>query len=141
MPVRQLARKAGAAVLLLAALAAAVALGPWVVKTMTPDRLAAADDLLDRIWWPATALRLAVYALLAWGAYPAWVRERAGESVAGWERLPSPGTDPLADAERVRHAARLAHLERAARRQGPVFLLFLASDLLVAQCPYWLLRG
>jgi hypothetical protein len=77
-------------------------------------------------------VRLAVYALLAWGLYPVWVRERA--------RAPA-GEDPAADAGRQRLDARLAHLARAARRRQPVFWMLLASDLAIAQLPYWLLRG
>lgn len=137
----QLRRKLVTAVLLLAALIAIAYLGPRLVRTLTPDRLAAVDDLLAAIWWPATGLRLAVYALLAWGVYPAWVAGHARAPAARRAALPPAGLDPAADAERARLTARLAHLARAGRRQRPVFVLFLASELLLAQFPYWLLRG
>lgn len=40
---------------------------PEIVRMMTPTRLAVAHTVIAQIWWPATALRLLVYALLAWG--------------------------------------------------------------------------
>ncbi len=141
MVLRTLGRGLLAVGLLLGALAAAVALGPWVVKTMTPDRLAAADDLLDRIWWPATTLRLAVYALLAWGVYPVWVGGHRRAAAARRDALPPPGQNPVADEERAALEARLDPLARAARRQPLVFWLLLASDLILAQFPFWWLRG
>lgn len=138
---KRFGRALGTVLLLLAALAVAAALGPAVVTTMTPDRLSAADDLIARIWWPATALRVAVYVLLAWGVYPLWVggHHRAARARRG--RLPPRGEDPAADWDRMAWDARLDQLARAARRQPRVFGLFLAGDLVLAQFPYWLLRG
>lgn len=141
MAFAKLGRGLATAALLLALLAAVSALGPRVARTVTPDRLAAAQDLIDHIWWPAGALRLAVYILLAWVIYPAWVRERAREPAARRNRLPPPGVDAAADAWRERLDARLDHLNRAASRQHPVFWMLLAGDLIFAQLPYWLLRG
>ena len=59
-------------------------LGPWMLRTMNPTHLAVAEDIIRQIWWPATGVRVLVYALLAWGIYPAWVRMRGAAWDAAW---------------------------------------------------------
>jgi len=129
---------------LLALMAVVVVLAlamPEIVRMMTPTRLAVAHTVIAQIWWPATALRLLVYALLAWGVYPVWVQARLGAVEAALEDEPPAGGDPRADERRVALAARRAHLCRAAGRQWGVFGGLMGVELLIAQCPYGLFGG
>ncbi len=116
-------------------------LGPYLVDTLTPARLATTQTFIEQIWWPATGLRLAVYVVLAFGVYPAWVRGHTRAPKAQQCALPPVGVDAWADQERRRLEARLQHLVRAEQRGFWVFLGFLISDLLLAQIPYGLLPG
>ena len=135
---------------LLLACGAIAFLGPRLLHTMNPAHLAAAEDVIGQIWWPATVLRLLVYALLAWGVYPAWVQMRraAWESAPSvWATMETAGVTETETAARADAAARAAvaqgraHFDRAARRQRVVFSGLLLGDLLLMQFPYWLLRG
>ena len=131
---RILSRRALTLVGILMACVVIAYLGPIVLRKMAPPHLAVAEGVIERIWWPATALRGVVYAVLAWGVYPAWVRMRL---TARQAVMPPAGTEK----EHAVHEAHLAHLHRAAQRQIDVFGLLLISDLILAQFPYWLLRG
>ena len=124
-----------------AVLAAVAVLGPMWLKALTPDRLAATNTWIDRIWWPATGLRGAVYGVLAFVIYPLWVSRHARAPRARLQALPPVGVNPQADQEREGWMARLEHLTRAARRGPWVLLGFLISDGVLAQFPYWFLRG
>lgn len=95
-----------------------VLIGSTLLQALDPARLADLDRLVETIWWPATALRCAVYALLAWGVFPRWAARR-----------PAGGVDDAARRRRLRG--------RAPR----VFAGLLGGDLLLAQLPYALLRG
>lgn len=120
-------------------------LGPWMLRTMNPTHLAVAEDVITQIWWPATVVRLLVYALLAWGIYPAWVRMRGAAWEAAWAVTETPAsieTAEIADTEaRATQAWGRAHFARAVQRQRVVFGGFLLGDLLLVQFPCWLLRG
>lgn len=126
--------------LVLMALAAVAVLGPMLLKALTPDRLAATNTLIDRIWWPATGLRCAVYVVLAFVVYPLWVRGRRRDVEARYRVVRLTGVN-LAEGKGAWLAARLEHLTQAAQRGPWVLLGFLISDGVLAQFPYWFLRG
>ena len=139
---------------LLLACGAIAFLGPRLLHTMNPAHLAAAEDVIGQIWWPATGLRLLVYALLAWGVYPAWVQMRYAAWEATWTVPETAATPVMAEVAETAEtpawtdgkaqaavAQGRAHFARAAQRQGVVFGGLLLSDLLLVQFPYWLLRG
>lgn len=121
---------------LLLACGAIAFLGPRLLHTMNPAHLAVAEDVIGQIWWPATVIRLLVYALLAWGVYPAWVRMRYAAWEAAWV-----ATETAEAAAQAAQAHGQAHFARVAQRQAVVFGGLLLSDLLLVQFPYWLLRG
>ena len=63
-------------VLIVAALLAVALLAPTLWQTVSPERVAGVDSLVDRIWWPTTAMRVMVYAGLAFLVFPWVVRQR-----------------------------------------------------------------
>ncbi len=126
-------------VLLLAALVVLGFVGSMIKQIITPDNVHGMDQFIDRIWWPASAGRLVIYVLLAWLVFPLVVRRRAQLILIQLDKLATTGEE--SSAERPVWQARLQHLHRVGRRTHWVFLALLASDLVMAQFPYWLLRG
>jgi hypothetical protein len=135
------AKRFGGLVLVALALAAIGLLGPWVVQQMTPARLEDAQHLIDQLWWPASALRAALYGVLAWGVYPLWVDRQRQRFLAQTATLAPAGEDALDDQYRQPLALRITPWDRAAQWSWRIFAAFLASDLLLAQGPFWLIRG
>lgn len=136
---RVIGRKTLLLLVLLVLLIGMALLAMLAVRTMTPTRLAVADDVIARIWWPATAIRILAYALLAWGLYPVWVRAHLAE--VALDGLPPMGNDLQTDAGQTAIAADWVRLQRAVNRQWWVFGGCVGLDLWIAQFPYWLLRG
>ena len=60
-------RKVGVAVVMVGLLVGVASVGPWLVQPMTPRQWGTIQTWIDQFWWPATVIRCAVYALLAWG--------------------------------------------------------------------------
>lgn len=113
--------------MLIALVVSALALAAAVlVKTLPAADWRGVHPVIERIWWPATALRVAVYALLAAVVYPRWVNHR----------LPPVVLEESVDAWQARSVQRY----RAQRRAPAVFLALLISDACLAQWPYWLLQ-
>ena len=136
---RVIGRKTLLLLVLLILLVGMALLAMLAVRTMTPTRLAVADDVIARIWWPATVIRMLAYALLAWGLYPVWVRAHLAEAAV--DGLPPMGSDLQTDAGRTAIAADGVQRQRAVHRQWWVFGGCVGLDLWMAQFPYWLLRG
>ncbi len=126
-------------VLLLAALVVLGLVGSMIKQIITPDNVHGMDQFIDRIWWPASAGRLVIYALLAWLVFPLVVRRREQHALAQLNRLAN-AEEESTDEWSVWHAHR-QHLQRVGRRAPWVFLALVGSDLVMAQFPYWLLRG
>ena len=131
-------RKIGIGLGVLALLAAVACGAPRLLQSVSGARLHSLQALTDAIWWPATALRGGIALLLAWGVYPAWIdRQRAAVSR---ERDALPAADPAPETESrcAQLETRLRVLDRARRWQGRVFLALVASDVVLAQLPYFL---
>ncbi len=94
-----------------------------LVKTLPAEQLSGMHLLIERIWWPATAIRIVIYALLAAVVYPRWVNRHLPPLALGSEEQ-----------------ARALQRHRARKRAPIVFIALLASDGLWAQWPYWLLQ-
>lgn len=128
-------RKMGVAVVMIGVLVGVVWGGPWWVQPVTLRPWGTIQMWVDQLWWPATVIRCAVYALLAWGVYPLWVQGPRQAQAAQAQR----GLDD--DPNRRRAEACLRHLDRARQRSPWVFGAFILSDLIFAQFPYGLIRG
>ena len=120
-------------------LLAGVAFGaPRLLQSVSVTRLQGMQALTDAIWWPATALRWGIAFLLAWGVYPAWIdRQR---STVGRERdaLAAEDYTPEIESRRAQLETRLHILDQARQRRSGVFLALAASDVVLAQLPYFL---
>lgn len=97
-----------------------------LVQTLPAEQFSGIHPLIERIWWPATAIRIAIYALLAAVVYPRWVNRHLPPVALGGEKQA--------------WQARALQRHRAQRRAPIVFIALLASDGLWAQWPYWLLQ-
>ena len=88
-----LARGVGIGVLILAAVGAVAVLGPALITT--PERLTETQGLIQRLWWPATAVRFLGY--LAWAVGIHVVATRRGLALpgqrAGWALLALAASD------------------------------------------------
>ncbi len=62
--------------LILAALTVIAWGGPWLIEGMTLERLAGTQTLIERLWWPATAVRCLAYLGLAVGIHVTACRRR-----------------------------------------------------------------
>ncbi|RUQ34906.1 MAG: hypothetical protein EKK71_14820 [Candidatus Competibacteraceae bacterium] len=138
---RVIGRKTLLLLVLLILLVGMALLAMLAVRTMTLTRLAVADDVIARIWWPATTIRMLAYALLAWGLYPIWVRAHLPEAEAAVDGLPPTGNGLQTDAGRTAIEADGVQRQRAVHRQWWVFGGCVGLDLWMTQFPYWLLRG
>jgi len=125
--------------LLLAALALVALLAPPFLQTVPPERVAGVGSFVDRIWWPATAVRLGVYAGLAGLVFPWLVHQRLADVQREQAQLDLDSPSARATANRL--ALQRAHLARVLNRARWVFIAFLVSDGVLAQLPYYLLRG
>ena len=129
-------RKGGVAVVMVGLIIGVVGAGAGWVQPMTPPPWGTIQTWIDQFWWPATVIRCAVYALLAWGVYPVWVQGAIRQAQA----VQAPGALDD-DSHRRRGEARLRHLDRARQRSPWVFGAFLLSDGVIAQFPYWLMQN
>ena len=80
-------RGVGIGVLMVAAVGAVAVLGPALIAS--PERLTETQGLIERMWWPATALRGLVYLGLAAGVYVSAARRGLTRPYrrAGWTFL------------------------------------------------------
>ena len=120
-------------------LLAGVAFGaPRLLQSISVTHLHSMHTLTDTLWWPATALRWGIAFLLAWGVYPAWIdRQR---STFGGERdaLAAQASTPEIESRCAQLETRLHRLDQARQRRSGVFLALAASDVVLAQLPYFL---
>lgn len=131
-------RKMGIVAGVIVALAGVAFLAPRLLQTVNTSHLNTLQSLTDSIWWPATVVRIGVYAVLGWLVYPAWVdghRRQAQDTLA---TLPVDQAD--AAEARARLTTRLAVLATARTRGHWIFLSLVFSDLLIAQLPYYLIE-
>ena len=122
-------------------LLAGIAFGaPRLLQSVGVAPLHAMHTLTDTLWWPATALRWGIAVLLAGVGYPAWI-DRQRSTVRG-ERDALAAEDPTPEIEnrRARLETRLHLLDRARQRRCGVFLALAASDVALAQLPYFLTK-
>ena len=122
---------------LLALMAVVVVLAlamPEIVRMMTPTRLAVAHTVIAQIWWPATALRLLVHALLAWG----FIRSGSARACARWRPPWKTSRRRAAIRERMNAGSpRGASGTPVPRRRSSVGVFggLMGVELLIAQCP------
>ncbi len=122
----------------IATLAGVAFLAPRLFQAVDPAHLRSIQSFADTIWWPATGVRVAVYLALGWFVYPGWIDGHRRAALADLNALPAAKVEVEADPTRARIAARLRLLDRACQRKHWVFLALAASDVVLAQLPYFL---
>lgn len=122
-------------------LLAGVAFGaPRLLQSVSVAHLHSMQTLTDTIWWPATALRCGIAFLLAWGVYPAWIDRQRSAVIGERDALPAAEQAPVTASRRAQLETRLRILDRARQRKRWVFLALAASDVVLAQLPYFLTK-
>ncbi len=124
-------------VLLLVALAVLGWVGSMIPQIISPDHTHGMGQFIDRIWWPASAVRFVVYVVLAWLVFPRVVRQREQHALTQLDRLAS-AEEESTDEWSTWHT-HWQHLQRVSHRTHWVFLALVGSDLMMAQFPYFLL--
>ena len=133
-------RKAGIGLGVLLLLAAVAFGAPRLLQSVGVARLHSLQALTDAIWWPATALRWGIALVLAWVGYPAWLDRQRAAALRERGALPAADQAPETESRRARLETRLRVLDRARPRQHWVFLALVASDVALAQLPYFLTK-